>query len=153
MPDRKKEEESVEFKVVDRRLFTTDGQRRPDAPVEPPKAETLPAKPPKAEPPATSPQPEMPPPQPHGPVQFEHLIMSLVTTAMYQLGLAVRPGEVAPPPDLMAAQETVELLQILQQKTKGNLTHDEQRLLDNTVTELRFRYVQALEQINKRAKA
>ena len=145
MPDRK-EEEAGEFKVVDRRLFTSDGQRRPDAPVESPKAEAPPAKPPKAEPPATPPKPEPPPPQTqqelHGPVQLEHLIMSLVTTAMYQMGLAVRPGEVAPPPDLLAAQETIELLTILQQKTKGNLTKEEEQLLTNGLYELRMVFVE-----------
>ena len=145
MPDRK-EEETGEFKVVDRRLFTSDGQRRPDAPVESPKAEAPPAKPPKAEPPATPPKPETPPPQTqqelHGPVQLEHLIMSLVTTAMYQMGLAVRPGEVAPPSDLLAAQETIELLTILQQKTKGNLTKEEEQLLTNGLYELRMVFVE-----------
>ncbi|MBI1954967.1 MAG: DUF1844 domain-containing protein, partial [Acidobacteria bacterium] len=145
MPDRK-EGEAGEFKVVDRRLFTSDGQRRPDAPVESPKAEAPPAKPPKAEPPATPPKPGTPPPQTqpevHGPVQLEHLIMSLVTTAMYQMGLAVRPGEVAPPPDLLAAQETIQLLDILQQKTKGNLTKEEEQLLTNGLYELRMVFVE-----------
>ncbi|OFW01636.1 MAG: hypothetical protein A3G20_01815 [Acidobacteria bacterium RIFCSPLOWO2_12_FULL_59_11] len=68
--------------------------------------------------------------------------MSLVTTAMYQMGLAVRPGEVAPPPDLLAAQETIELLTILQQKTKGNLTKEEEQLLTNGLYELRMVFVE-----------
>ena len=40
---------------------------------------------------------------------------------------------------------------MLQQKTKGNLSFEEQRLLDNTVTELRFRYLQTYEAHHKKA--
>jgi hypothetical protein len=79
------------------------------------------------------------------------LVLSLAMQAQMELGLG-EPHE-QHPPNLDVARHTIDLLGVLQQKTKGNLTHDEQRLLDNTVTELRFRYVQALEQINKRAKA
>ena len=41
------------------------------------------------------------------------------------------------------------MLGVLQEKTKGNLTLEEQRLLENSLTELRFRYVQALEESKK----
>ena len=146
-----KEEESGEFKVVDRRLFTSDGQRRPDAVIEP-----LPAAPkalPKVPPPAKPPTPEPPrsqaknPPasaearrEPHG-VQFEHLVMSLLTSAMFQMGLAARPGEPPPPPDLAAAQETIDLLLVLQEKTKGNLTKQEEEILTGGLYELRLAFV------------
>jgi hypothetical protein len=51
-----------------------------------------------------------------------------------------------PKPDLRLARHTIDLLAALQDKTKGNLELQEKLMLDNTVTELRFRYVQALEQ-------
>ena len=49
----------------------------------------------------------------------------------------------------LMARHSIDLLAILQSKTKGNLTLEEQRLLENSLTELRFRYVQALEESKK----
>ena len=46
----------------------------------------------------------------------------------------------------------IDLLIVLQEKTKGNLTLEESRQLDNMVTELRFRYVQRVNEINAKAK-
>jgi len=54
-----------------------------------------------------------------------------------------------PKPDLKAARHAIDMLALLQDKTKGNLTLEEQRLLENTLTELRFRYVQAFEESSK----
>ena len=149
MPEQK--DESVEFKVVDRRQFTSDGQKRPDGPPPDPVVEdvarsnlSLPQPPPAAGAPQPAPPVAKEPPtqEVSGSVQFEHLIMSLVSSAMYHLGLANRPGEVARPPDLPAGQETIELLAILQQKTKGNLSKEEEHLLTNSLYELRMVYVE-----------
>ncbi len=49
------------------------------------------------------------------------------------------------PPDFDMARHHIDLLAMLQLKTRGNLTIEEQRALDNSVTELRFRFVQARE--------
>jgi hypothetical protein len=164
-----KDEEPVEFKVVDRRKFTAEGEPRPDAdPV--PEAEPTPSLPQSPAPQAASapgtaqpmqqepPVPTEPAPAPQesstsaeqasqaanlaGGVQFEHLIMSLVTQAMLQLGLTTRPGELAPKPDMPAAHETIDILGILQLKTKGNLTMQEDQLLTGSLTELRMAYVE-----------
>ena len=54
-------------------------------------------------------------------------------------------GEEHPEPDFDVARHHIDLLAMLQTKTKGNLSIEEQRMLDNSVTELRFRYVQARE--------
>jgi Domain of unknown function (DUF1844) len=56
------------------------------------------------------------------------------------------PEEERPKPDLYLARHSIDMLAVLQEKTKGNLTLEEQRLLENSLTELRFRYVQALEE-------
>jgi hypothetical protein len=53
------------------------------------------------------------------------------------------PGEDTQEPDLELARHNIDLLAMLQEKTRGNLTTEEQRSLDNSVTELRFRFVQA----------
>ena len=68
--------------------------------------------------------------------------MSLLTTAMFQMGLAARPGDPPPPPDLAAAQETIDLLTVLQEKTKGNLTKEEEEILGGGLYELRMAFVE-----------
>ena len=50
-----------------------------------------------------------------------------------------------PPPDFAIARHNIDLLAMLQEKTKGNLSIEEQRALDNSVTELRFRFIEARE--------
>ncbi|MBI4875167.1 MAG: DUF1844 domain-containing protein [Acidobacteria bacterium] len=86
------------------------------------------------------------------PVSFEFLTLSLKTQAEMQLGL-LHFGEESerPKPDLRLARHTIDLLSLLQEKTRGNLTLEEQRLLDNSLTELRFRFVQVLEETSKKA--
>jgi hypothetical protein len=78
------------------------------------------------------------------PASFALLVLSLRTQVEMQLGL-LHFGEEKdqPAPDFEAARHAIDLLGILQEKTKGNLTLEEQRLLENSLTELRFRYVQA----------
>ena len=53
-----------------------------------------------------------------------------------------------PKPQPKLARHTIDLLALLQEKTKGNLSLAEQRLIENSLTELRFRFVQALEAKN-----
>ncbi len=144
MPDHK-EEESAEFKVVDRRLFNSEGQLRPDAAIEPPQVEKPAAKPPAAGAAQSQAKPEAPRTEARHEARganFEHLVMSLMTSAMFQLGMDARPGESPPPPDLPAAQETIELLRVLQEKTKGNLTKEEEEVLTGGLYELRMVFVE-----------
>ncbi len=84
------------------------------------------------------------------PPSFDFLVLSLRMQAEMSLGLG--PEQEAPPePDLRLARHFIDLLALLQDKTRGNLSMEEQRLLDNTVTELRFRYFQAFEDRQKKA--
>ena len=150
MPERKQEEQ--EFTVVDRRPFTPEGERRTDVPLPEPSPPEPPPRPQAPREPAGARAPKSPasaaaaPPGPseagQGAVQFEHLIMSLVTSAMLQLGMAGRPDEVPPPPDFVAAQETIDLLGLLQQKTRGNLTPGEEEILTGSLSELRLAFVE-----------
>ena len=73
---------------------------------------------------------------------FSGFVLSLATTA------AVHFGDIADPttgvrsqPDLEAASRIIELLTMLQNKTKGNLIPQEERLVDDLLYELRLRYV------------
>jgi hypothetical protein len=77
-------------------------------------------------------------------ITFSNFILSLATTA------AVHFGDLADPntgsksaPDLQAAGQMIELIAMLQEKTKGNLIEPEARLVDDLLYELRVRYVQA----------
>ena len=77
-------------------------------------------------------------------ISFGGFVISLATTA------AVHFGDIADPqtgerhePDLVAAHQMIDLISLLQEKTKGNLTADESKLVDDLLYELRMRYVQA----------
>jgi hypothetical protein len=75
------------------------------------------------------------------PSGFETLVSYLSTTTMFQLGLIPGPGGERIPPDMANAQRTIDLLQVLQEKTSGNLTLNESRLLDDVLYELRMTFV------------
>jgi hypothetical protein len=75
-------------------------------------------------------------------VTFSSFLMSLATQALMQL------GQLAPPPgvdlavDREAARQTIDIINMLHKKTKGNLDKDEQRLFDEIVHSLRLQFVQ-----------
>ena len=86
------------------------------------------------------------------PATFDFLVFSLRTQAELSLGLLhFGKEEEKPEADLDAARHSIDMLAMLQEKTRGNLSVEEQRLLDNSLTELRFRYVQAVEEKGKPA--
>jgi len=88
------------------------------------------------------------------PATFEFLVLSLKMQVEMQLGL-LNFGEEkdAPETNLPVARHSIDVLAMIQEKTKGNLSMDEQRLLENSLTELRFRYVQAVETQGKKKAA
>jgi hypothetical protein len=90
---------------------------------------------------------ELRPPLP--PASFAFLVLSMRAQAEMQLGLMHFGGEDKPEPDLMLARHTIDLMGVLIEKTKGNLSLEEQRMLENSVTELRFRFVQASDEVAK----
>ena len=82
---------------------------------------------------------------------FELLVMSLAMQAELELGVHGKSEE--QPPNFDLARHSIDMLAVLQEKTKGNLSFEEKRQLDNAVTMLRFRYVQAVQELNQKAKA
>jgi Domain of unknown function (DUF1844) len=80
------------------------------------------------------------------PASFHFLVMSLRAQAEVQLGIMNYGENEKLKPQLNLARHTIDLLGILLEKTKGNLVLEEQRLLENSLTELRFRYVQISEE-------
>jgi hypothetical protein len=86
------------------------------------------------------------------PATFEFLILSLKAQTEMHLGL-YHFGEEKdrPDPDFRIARHSIDLLAMLQEKTRGNVSMEEQRLVENALTELRFRFVQAMENKGTRA--
>ena len=79
------------------------------------------------------------------------LVESILMQAQMQLGL-LHLGEEnqQAEPNLPMARHSIDLLAMLQEKTRGNLGVEEQRLLENGLTELRFRYVQVADEVKRK---
>ena len=80
------------------------------------------------------------------PPTFEFFVLSLKAQTEVALGLLHFGDEKdRPKPDLLIARHTIDLLAMIAEKTRGNLSIEEQRLIENSLTELRFRFVQVSE--------
>jgi Domain of unknown function (DUF1844) len=76
-------------------------------------------------------------------IDFATFILSLSTSALHHLGLVPDPETHQPGPvNKIFARQTIDTLELLQEKTRGNLDADEQRLLEGLLYELRMRYVE-----------
>ena len=115
------EKEDKGFKVIDRR-----GVEPPSPPLKenPPSAAT-----------------EGKGPSPLGAPRFLDLVQSLQMGAMVGLGMLQGPDGKRPPVDLPAAKDAIDLLGILQEKTKGNLTKEEEEILREGLYHLRMGYM------------
>jgi len=78
-------------------------------------------------------------PLPEG--NFAALISMLATQALFALGLLQVKGQEERKPDLEMAKYNIDMLESVEEKTKGNLTEEEQRVLSTTLSELRMGYV------------
>ena len=80
----------------------------------------------------------------HGPLpegNFAALVSMLTTQALFALGLLKIKGQEERKPDLEMAKYNIDMLQVLEEKTRGNLTEEEEAVLVNTLSELRMGYV------------
>ena len=98
-----------------------------------------------------TPQPQEEFKMPLPPASFSFIVFSLRAQAEMQLGLMQFDENEKQPPDLQLARHSIDLLAILLEKTKGNLSIEEHRLLENSLTELRFRFVQVSDEVAKSA--
>jgi hypothetical protein len=83
-------------------------------------------------------------PLPEG--DFAALISMLVTQALFALGLIKIEGQKDKEPDLELARYNIDMLETLEEKTKGNLAEAEKRVLEHTLSEVRMAYVKIAEQ-------
>jgi uncharacterized protein DUF1844 len=140
-------------RVIDRRTFTSEGEpRQPDHPAEeaaatlgPPApaapAATAPAAPPAAPAPATAAGPAEPAADPVVSAHFQNLVVNLARQAAANLGASRHPLSGQIEIDLEGAQQMIDLLQAMRAKTVGNLTADEQELLEGLIGDLQMQYV------------
>jgi hypothetical protein len=84
-------------------------------------------------------EPESRGPLPEG--NFAALISMLATQALFALGLLQVKGQEERKPDLELAKYNIDMLETIEEKTKGNLTDEEEKVLLNTLSELRMGYV------------
>jgi Domain of unknown function (DUF1844) len=75
------------------------------------------------------------------PVGFEHLVQQFYLSAMMQMGAGTQEGQ-RPRVDIMGARATIDLLGVLAEKTKGNLTEAEDRMLQSVLFELRMAFLE-----------
>jgi hypothetical protein len=78
-------------------------------------------------------------PLPEG--DFAALVSMLVTQALFALGLIQVEGQKDREPDLELAKYNIDMLETIQEKTKGNLTEEEKKVLENTLSQVRMAYV------------
>ena len=78
---------------------------------------------------------------------FAALISMLVTQAFFAMGLLQVKGEEKREPDLELAKYNIDMLETIEEKTKGNLTEEEKKVLENTLSQVRMAYVQVTEQV------
>ena len=91
------------------------------------------------------------PRMPLPPASFLFLVLSLRAQCEIQLGLMHYGEDDKPEPDLELARHSIDLLGVLLEKTKGNLSMEEHRMLENSLTELRFRYLHVSDEEAKAA--
>lgn len=130
------------FKVEDRRRFTETGESRPGAGEREASADGATA----AERPMETGDGATAVEQPgdaSSPIDFLSFVFSLGSSVLMYLGEAPNPETGQVEKNLPLARETIDVLALLQEKTKGNLTPEEDRFLGSLLYDLRLRFVQA----------
>ncbi len=146
------EENEGGFKVTDRRLFKPDGSLRDDVLIEEePVATSEPTQPPAIPAPAAA---HSAPAQAAAPgpsteedaalpeqTMFTEFLMSVASSAFIYLGMMEHPATGRRHVDLNAAKESIDMLSMLRDKTRGNLTPGEESFFDELLSDLRMQFV------------
>lgn len=80
------------------------------------------------------------------PVDFSTFVFSLFHSVLIQLGDIADPVNGSEAVDLDAAKQTIDILNIIQEKTKGNLTDEEKKFLENATAELKWKFLNAVKE-------
>ncbi len=130
-------EEEKGFVIKDRRSFDEKGDLKDEAPKEEKKVE----KEEKKEQVSEAENQRAPLPE----VNFTSLVFSLSSSALFHLGEIADPQTGEKKKDLPLAKHAVDTIAMLKEKTAGNLTEEEQKFVENVLTDLRWRYVKEKE--------
>jgi hypothetical protein len=84
---------------------------------------------------------------PPPPVDFSTFILGLASTAFIQMGATPDPSGEPAELNLVMARQTIDIVGLLREKTRGNLTDEEQKLLDALLYDLRLQYVEAQKKV------
>src|SRR5271167_2791336 len=85
-------------------------------------------------------------------MSFVQLVQSVYMSAMMQLGAATQEGQ-QPKVDILGGRQSIDMLGVLAEKTKGNLNSDETRLLDSALFELRMAFLELTQALARSAAA
>ncbi len=129
-------EEKKDFIIKDRRIFSEDAQEvKKETAAEETKEEVRREEPAPEEAESTSQFPE---------INFATFIFSLNSSALVHLGMIEDPA-IGQKKNLPMAKQTIDILGVLEEKTRGNLTEDEENLLKHILHDLRLMYVKEKE--------
>jgi hypothetical protein len=131
-----KEQEEQGFRVTDKRGFREDGEPLPKNDAKQQEEKPGDKKSPEKE---ESSSTQAVPPRP--PIDFPTYILSYYTQGLVLLGEVPNPYTNKKEEDVEAARHTIDILSMLEQKTKGNLSKDEQQLLESVLYELRMKFM------------
>lgn len=144
---RPEDEEEKGFKVIDRRRVDRDVEEPEEKEPEETALKDEPASEPESS--QTSEEAKEEPSAPAGFTgedAFAQFIISLSTSAFMQLGLVPGPDGKTMEKSLPMAKQTIDILGMLEEKTKGNLSELEEKIMNQVLNELRMRYVEARRQ-------
>lgn len=77
-----------------------------------------------------------------GPVDFVSFILGMAQTALFQMGLIQIQGSEQPTKDMTGARQTIDIIAMIEEKTRGNLTDDEKKVITDTLFQLRMAFVE-----------
>jgi len=80
------------------------------------------------------------------PIGFNTFLLGLASTTLIHLGESAHPEEGKREKNLVLARQSLDLLSLLREKTRGNLTAEEERFFENLLADLRFRFIEASRQ-------
>ena|ERR1700687_1563256 len=76
-------------------------------------------------------------------IEFTTFLLGLASTTLIHLGQSAHPEGGAPAKNMVLARQSLDLLAMLREKTEGNLTSEEDKLFQELLADLRFRFVEA----------
>jgi len=142
--DREEEEKSKGFKVEDRRRFSAEGELKPEhrgAEATPPPESPPPDAAAAAAQPTAAAAPHEAAAAPDE-ITFATFMVGLSTQALMHLGEIRDPQDEGAGVNLVAAQQLIDIVGMLKDKTRGNLDRDEEALIEAILFELRIKYVE-----------